>query len=409
MRKPKVLFFAEDVTLAHFGRMAALASALDPTEFDVVMACGPQFRRLLPQGALRLAPLRSTLTAEFNRRLANDEPVFSQETLERYLSEDLALMGHEKPDVVVGDFRLSLGISAELAGIPSIAVTNGCWSPYSTLPFPVPEHAAVRLLGVPAAKGILSLAGPLFLRRHFAAFNEVRGSLGLAPVESLQQFYTLADLTLYPDSPTLAPTRALPSNHRYLGPVLWEPAVPLPTWWNELPEDRPVIYLSSGSSGETTLASVALRALADLPVTVVTAAGAAGVTSVPSNARVAPYLPGIAAAHRASLVISNGGNGTLYQALTGGVPVLGVPSNADQYLCMESLVATGAGRLIRAGHFSEEALRQEVTNMLGGGFTAAAKTHQRELAQFDSSQRFTASLRDLLASGSASSRRATGY
>ena len=400
-RRPKVLFFAEDVTLAHFARMAALASTLDAREFDVVLACGEQFRGLLPKDLPRLVPLRSTLTAEFNRRLADGEPVFSRQTLERYLTEDLALISQERPDVVVGDFRLSLSISAELAGVASVAVSNGGWSPFSTLRFPVPELAVVRWLGLPAARRIVSLVGPLFLERHFAPFNEVRRSTGLTPVDSLQEFYTRGDLTLYPDTPTLAPTRGLPASHRYIGPVVWEPAVPLPSWWHELPADRPIIYLSSGSSGAVSLPSVALEALADLPVTVVMASGTATISSVPANAHVAPYLPGIAVAHRASLVISNGGSGTIYQALSGGVPVLGIPSNADQYLCMEALLATGAGSLIRAGQLSAVAVRTEVNRMLGGTFAPAAQAQQREFAAFDSGALFAQAVRDLIAQRSA--------
>jgi hypothetical protein len=49
------------------------------------------------------------------------------------------------------------------------------------------------------------------------------------------------------------------------------------------------------------------------------------------------YLPGNQAAARADLVVCNGGSPTTFQALSEGVPVLGIPGNLDQFLNMHYL------------------------------------------------------------------------
>lgn len=109
-----------------------------------------------------------------------------------------------------------------------------------------------------------------------------------------------------------------------------------------------------------------LDALAALPVTVMAAtAGAIELGSVPSNAFVAPYLPGDAAARRASVVICNGGSPTSQQALAAGVPVIGIAGNLDQFLNMHGVLAAGAGVLLRADRFHEASLRLAVTRLLG--------------------------------------------
>lgn len=53
------------------------------------------------------------------------------------------------------------------------------------------------------------------------------------------------------------------------------------------------------------------------------------------------YLPGNQAAARADLVVCNGGSPTTFQALSEGVPVLGIPGNLDQFLNMHYLERYG--------------------------------------------------------------------
>lgn len=63
--------------------------------------------------------------------LARGAPVFTAKVLEGYVEQELALMDQLRPDVVVGDFRLSLRISASLRRIPYVNVTNAYWSLYA--------------------------------------------------------------------------------------------------------------------------------------------------------------------------------------------------------------------------------------------------------------------------------------
>ena len=109
------------------------------------------------------------------------------------------------------------------------------------------------------------------------------------------------------------------------------------------------------------------------PVTVLAAtAGTIRLDAVPPNAFVAPFLPGDAAARRASVVICNGGSPTSQQALTAGVPVIGIAGNLDQFLNMHGVVGAGAGLLLRADRFQETALRRAATRLLDDSPTRLA-------------------------------------
>jgi UDP:flavonoid glycosyltransferase YjiC (YdhE family) len=143
----------------------------------------------------------------------------------------------------------------------------------------------------------------------------------------------------------------LPTSHQYIGPVLWSPTVEPPAWWDSLPTDRPIVYVTLGSSGRSDLLEVVLQALAGLPVTVIAAtAGRIDPKTVPPNAFVADYLPGEEAASRAAVVICNGGSPTTQQALAAGKPVIGIASNLDQHLNMAAIERRGrASSFARSG------------------------------------------------------------
>jgi UDP:flavonoid glycosyltransferase YjiC (YdhE family) len=211
--------------------------------------------------------------------------------------------------------------------------------------------------------------------------------------------YTYGDFTVYADVPALVPTYDLPASHRYIGPVLWSPAVDLPDWWADLPSDRPIVYVTPGSSGESEFASVVLEALADMPVTVLVAtAGRTRLEGIPSNARVADFLPGTEAAGRAALVISNGGSPTTWQALAAGVPVLGIASNnMDQHLNMTAVRHAGAGELLRARGLRPAPLRTLVTRMLDAPrYRTAAAALALARRRYEPESRFPALIQEVL-------------
>ncbi len=98
---------------------------------------------------------------------------------------------------------------------------------------------------------------------------------------NLGEVYTHADLTLYADIPGLYNMRAMPATHRFLGPLIWSPAIPLPQWWQQLPSDRPIVYVTLGSSGNNELLPTLLAALGRMEVTAL--ATLAGCTTPPSD------------------------------------------------------------------------------------------------------------------------------
>jgi len=389
----RILFFAEAVTLAHVARPIVLARVLNAASHEVVMACDSRYRQFLDPEPWQTLPLQSISRPQFLRALDSGSPVYNVETLRRYVKEDLKLIELVKPDLIVGDFRLSLSVSARLAGVPYAAITNAYWSPYYVSnEFPLPVLPLTRYLPVPVAKQLFRFAQPFAFSMHCKPLNCVRQENGLPSLgSSLRRVYTDADYALYGDVPVMFQTDQLPNNHRYLGAILWSPPAMLPAWWNDLPDDKPVIYLTLGSSGPPRLAQMVLNALADQPVTVMVSTAGANVTQrLPSNAYIADYLPGIQAAARSSIVVCNGGSPTSQQALVAGVPVLGIASNMDQFLNMRAIVEAGAGIVLRADRISDAGILEAVNQILvSSQLDAGARKLAEAFTSYNSSTIFT--------------------
>jgi UDP:flavonoid glycosyltransferase YjiC (YdhE family) len=140
-----------------------------------------------------------------------------------------------------------------------------------------------------------------------------------------------------------------------------------------------------GSSGLVSALDNVVSALGELPVTAwIATANRVELARVPPNVRVAGFLPGNLMARAAAFVITNGGSSTGYQALAEGKPVLGIPSNMDQYLAMSAIERAGAGVLVRGGEATAENLKRAVLRLLeSSSFRDSAESLKRTFAQYD--------------------------
>lgn len=398
--RPRILFVADAVTLAHVARPAALARGLDPERFAVVFACDPRYAGLIADLPWPAHPIASQPTQRFLRAAARGHRLYDTATLRAYLREDLALLDAVRPAAVVGDHRLSLTVSARLRGIPYLAIHNAYWSPWADAATPVPDLPLTRRLGLPLAQPLFERVWPLAAAWHSWPLNRLRRDHGLSDLGwDWRRPYTEADHTLYADAEELIPTPGRPASHRYLGPIAWSPAVPLPPWWDELPADRSLIYVCLGSSGDPAVLARVLSALAELPVMVVAAgAGRSLPGTLPANVRLLDYAPGEALCRRAQLVIGNGGSMGVYQALAAGKPILGIAAHMDQQLSMHHVEKTGVGLRLRTDRLDAMQIRAVVQRLLDdAAIRQRAREMARAIAAYDPVQRLSAVLEEALA------------
>lgn len=393
-KKPRVLFMAEDVSQSHVVRPLLLAQSLDAARYDVYFATGKNSEHHVKASELAYVEIETVPSDTFMARAKKDKPIFRGDELCRSVEDDLRVFKELRPDFVICDFRASATISAEITDTPLIFLLNAHYGSYSTQPLPVLDTPLRPLLGKRLDAAFFHRVLPLVKKIHARPLNQARLAYGLEPLDNIRQWIDwpkkCQSWYLYLDVPELSPTSPLPTNHRYIGPDMWSPDVPLPSWWGDLPPDKPVVYLTLGYSGEDSVLPSLFEVLSDLPVTVIfSSAGNPVNLPLPPNLFAADYLPGHDACSRADLTICNGGKGTVYQSLNAGTPVLGVTSNIDQYFTMWPVAEQDAGIALRARRLRRSEVVQSIDHLLHDvRFRESAVRMKEAISRYDVKRNF---------------------
>ena len=56
-------------------------------------------------------------------------------------------------------------------------------------------------------------------------------------------------ITLLADIPEFFPARILAADYHYIGPLTWKRDIPPPLWWHPKKDDKPLIYITMGTTG----------------------------------------------------------------------------------------------------------------------------------------------------------------
>jgi UDP:flavonoid glycosyltransferase YjiC (YdhE family) len=391
---------AEGITMAHFTRPAVLAEALDPAEWEVHFRTPTRFHRLLPPAISRVGDLRTLDPGTFLDLLARGAVLYTSKTIQQYVQDELAIFEEVKPDLVIGDCRLSLCISAPVARVPFASIFNAYWSPYRRQPAVVPELPVTQWISPRLLNPLSALVRPFMYAMHAKPLNDVRHAHGLSSLSrDIRDFYTSGDLVLYADIPELVPIAALPEHHHFIGPCLWSMTSPTPAWWDEaMTSSRPKVFIALGSSGPIKLLPAVLDAVSRLSAIAIVATSGREPGITGSNRYFADLLPFEATAGRCAAVVSHGGSSGVYPSLGAGAPVLAIPGNIDTHLASAVLEASGAGLSIRVEEASVERLREGLSRVLSEArFRLAAEKWRTALRAHDTRTIFPDLLRQWFA------------
>jgi UDP:flavonoid glycosyltransferase YjiC (YdhE family) len=388
--------------MAHFVRPLALADSLDTSRYDVHFYAPARFFRYLQRKPFAIGELHCMPGERFLENTSKGAPVFPADVIRGYIRQDRELIGSIAPDLVIGDMRLSLPVSARLEGAVSAVMINAYWSPYTRRRSIVPALPLTRVIPPRLLGTVYRLAEPWAYAIHVGEMNRVRKEFGIEPLPAdLRVMYTEGSYVLYPDIPEFVPASNLPTNHRYVGICQWTPPTAKPDWWDRMLEDpKPKVFISLGSSGPLRALPALLEALSKLPVAVLIATSGRTMPRLRPGAYVADLLPFTETARQARVVVSHGGSGGLYPAIAAGTPVLGIPSNADQQLSTAVLEESGAGLGVRVEEASERRLLRALERLLfEPQYHRSAQQWATVYSRYDSGVMFGQFLSDALHGG----------
>jgi MGT family glycosyltransferase len=231
--------------------------------------------------------------------------------------------------------------------------------------------------------------GPVGLR-----LNKLLKELGAGPT-SMTLFHStvgLADAYLQLSVPGFEFPRDIPRSVHFVGtPPIIPNQVPLPPWAHELDGSRRVVLVTQGTVANHNfeLFAPTLAALANEPdVLVVATTGGRPVDAIPgaipSNARVASYLPFEWLLPRVDVLVTNGGYGSVNQAMSFGIPLVTAGMTEDKADVNARVAWSGVGVNLATNEPTQDALRAAVRTVLDRpAYRMRASQMANEFARID--------------------------
>lgn len=296
------------------------------------------------------------------------------------------LLADERPDCVLIDPMLwGSMLAAEASDLPWATVAhNPLWIRGRGLD--------VRGQGLPPAQGLIGrlrdrvvdLGMRASLLRPLQLVNAARATYGLRPLTDFREYYLTPHLIIAATAePFEYPRDDWPESVVFVGPLMWEPDVPPPSWLDRL-DQRPVILLAGSTVPEYKTSGrwiqVAFDALASEPCQVLATLPTDDIPrAVPANVLVTPFVSHHHVLRRATCVVCHGGHGITTKALAAGVPVVAVPCALDRFEVARRVETSNAGVMLLERRLSPEALRGAVRRAIGRkeGAERVAETFRR--------------------------------
>jgi UDP:flavonoid glycosyltransferase YjiC (YdhE family) len=183
------------------------------------------------------------------------------------------------------------------------------------------------------------------------------------------------------------------SKVQYIGALPTPAGQPtLPEWWQQLDRNKRLVLATQGTVANRDFGQVIAPALVALggreDVIIIVTTGGQPVESIPvaipSNARIASFLPYAQIMPEIDLLITNGGYGTVNMAISHGIPIISAGLTEDKEEVSAHVQWSGAGIDLRTNQASPEAIRHAVDEIFTQpGYRERAQQLSLEFASHD--------------------------
>ncbi len=212
-------------------------------------------------------------------------------------------------------------------------------------------------------------------RPSLTRLNSVLKDHGVDPLTMplFEATVAYADIYMQLSVPGFEFPRPMPSSVNFIGALPIIPGqAPIPSWANDLDGKRKVVLVTQGTVANHDFGLVigpTLAALANEPdILVVATAGGRSVDAIPGpipeNARVAEYLPFEWLLPKVDVLVTNGGYGSVNQALSFGIPVIAAGLTEDKADVNVRIGWSGAGINLQTNNPTLDAIRTAVRTAL---------------------------------------------
>ncbi|WP_301102078.1 methyltransferase domain-containing protein [Propionivibrio sp.] len=393
--KRKLIFFPFDL-FSHYLRCLQLADAVKE-DFNILIAASadPKVNQTVRDrgfGVVECKTIDAARMSLMESRL--DHSWLRQEELEPIFLDQVRVLREQRPDLVISDFSITLGMAAEYAQTTCYSLTIAHLSHFSRLARKAPEfHPGIKLakkMHCPAwLLRLLTVAGEsLEFRMMHKGLMRIRKKYSLGPrkdyFDELQ-----AEQNLVTDIEDFSPMQALPGNYAYVGPVYHQHPGAEEELLSRLDPGKRTIFVSLG----TFWSSDSLFALFNDPLFRdynVVIAGKPGIELAPEIINKA-FVNLDAVLPHADLLVCHGGDATVYPSLAHGVPLLGLAFHGEQTWSLQraALLRFGeeiqlpmtASQMHRKAHYWTEARQREKIRFQAFAEKISLKSTQRRFRE----------------------------
>jgi zeaxanthin glucosyltransferase len=288
----------------------------------------------------------------------------------------IAIVDAVKPDTIIVDhLAFSARLALTAAGTEYVDVVLGH-------PTALPLTAAGEVYGLPPAWPAAFSPSAQELedlrercdevsRAFTAAWNRALSTLAPGHVPSTDAFAEHGKLLVFNYPAELMPSDrlALLPAHRFIGAsVRTERREPRADQWLSS-SDEPFVYVSFGSflSVRGDVLGKVATALRELNIRAAVTFGSAGIAAlgeVPAHWLVGEFLPQVTLLGSAAAAVTHGGNNSVTEALSRGVPMVVLPFSTDQFAGAEALERVGFGAALAPNEATVEELKTAITAVL---------------------------------------------
>jgi len=349
-------------TLSHLSRPLSVAIELKKRGHEIIFAGeSPKIRFIEREGFTVLSAYEPDPNVLFGNIRAGKLRFVSDDEISRMLEADLALYSEVKPDLVLTDGRFTAPISTHIGGLKHAAIVNVSSTEYRAVPYIpffewIPASLAKRDTALWRMLDRFNLSAEMLVfDSAMHAFTKLSRKFGLEKTITATNCLTGKDLTLLADVPEYFPTRNLPNDYHYIGPLTFKQGKDAkPSWWPPAKNGLPLVYITMGTTGVRSFFEIlySMCTSAEMIFVITTGEQTKNMQSLDGKIYIEDFIDGDLIMEACDLVVCHGGNGTIYQALQHGKPIIGIPTIPDQKFNMRRVEILGLGKTLSWNDFS---------------------------------------------------------
>ncbi|HEX8356518.1 MAG TPA: hypothetical protein VF610_03865 [Segetibacter sp.] len=357
--KPVLLVFPFNV-MAHYLRCIQLAKYLQPY-FHIQFLHSDQYNAFVAQAGYGTFACATLNAEKVQQCVASFDFTWLNENDLTYLyNAQVKIINELGASAVLGDMSPTLKMAAEKTGVFHLSLLNGYLSSYYQYVRRVPRsfhlYKFVNALPKTLANYFTTMGEQISFHDIHRPFSKIRKRAGLTAKYSYLQELE-GDVVLLCDLPDIFPQKDLPSNYYFIPPLYYQNEDGNNELIKNIDPSKKTLYVSMGSTGNWN--NISFLNNSDYYHYNIITAGDRNNIIRGSNVFSYSFVNNAKLFNITDLVICHGGNGTTYQALSYGIPVLCKTTHLEQEYNVDGLQRLQLGKSLN--DFKDDQEYMEVT------------------------------------------------